>query len=444
MRKILVILFLTGWLKGQDPLSLKEAVQLALEQHPAGEAARSGIRAAESRIQAARAGYLPKLDYAESFQRTNNPVYVFSSLLTQAQFTEANFAIAALNRPGFLNNFQSQLSLEQVVYDGGQTRLAVRSAELHRNLAGENQRRTEQEIIAGVVRSYFGVLLAAQALQVAEEAVRAAEADLERARAIRAAGLATDADVLSIQVHLAAMREQQIRRQAELEVAHAALNEALGLPLEVRHKLSTPLTAAVFSELPLQEWEKSGVEQRPELRQASLTVDLAQTGRETARAALRPQLAFRTVFEADRQRFVTRGAANWLVALSLRWNLFNGFQDRLRIQQSEHALRQTQAERRRTESLIRLQVHKAYADWKAAGERIQVTQAAVAMAEESLRITRNRYEAGMTNVTDLLRNETALLEARNRYLAAVYDQRLAAVGLAQAAGILSANSEVLN
>ncbi len=443
MWKVAAIFLVTGWLEAQDSLSLKEAVQLALRRHPASEAARSGVRAAEARIQAARGGYLPKLNYAESWQRTNNPVYVFSALLTQAQFTERNFAIPTLNRPDFLNNFQSQLSLDQAVYDGGRTRLAVRSAELNRNLAGEEQRRTDQEIIAGVVRAYFGVLLADQALQVAREAVRSAEADLDRARAIRAAGMSTDADVLSIQVHLAAMREQQIRREAELDVAHAALNEALGLPLGTRHKLSTPLTAAAIPEAPLEQYEKSAVDQRPEARQAVLAVNLAQTGKDTARAALRPQLAFRTVFEADRQRFVTRGAANWLVALSLRWNLFDGFQDRLRIRESEHALRQAQAQQRRAESLVRLHVHKAYADWKAARERIQVAQAAVAMAEESLRITRNRYEAGLANVTDLLRNETALLEARTRYLAALYDQRMAAVGLAHAAGILTADSEVL-
>ena len=68
----------------------------------------------------------------------------------------------------------------------------------------------------------------------------------------------------------------------------------------------------------------------------------------------------------------------------------------------------------------------------------------MAEAEESLRITQNRYEAGMSNVTDLLRTETALLESRTRYLAAVHDQRVAATMLELAGGRLSADSEVLN
>ncbi len=68
----------------------------------------------------------------------------------------------------------------------------------------------------------------------------------------------------------------------------------------------------------------------------------------------------------------------------------------------------------------------------------------IAEAEESLRITKNRYETGMSNVTDLLRTETALWEARTRELTAIHDQRIAAASLELAAGTLNADSEVLN
>jgi outer membrane protein TolC len=88
-------------------------------------------------------------------------------------------------------------------------------------------------------------------------------------------------------------------------------------------------------------------------------------------------------------------------------------------------------------------VRRSSAGLLAAVERIGVAKAAVAEAEESLRIVQNRYQAGMTNVTELLRNETALLESRTRFLAAVHDQRVAATMLEYSAGHLSADSEVL-
>jgi outer membrane protein TolC len=148
--------------------------------------------------------------------------------------------------------------------------------------------------------------------------------------------------------------------------------------------------------------------------------------------------------EEDRQRFAGRAGGNWLASVSVRWNLFNGFGDKARIDEAKYMLRRSQAEGDRTGSAIRLEVRRAWADLRAANQRIEVARAAVEEAQESLRITQNRYAAGLNNVTDLLRNETAVLDAKTRYLAAVNDQRVAAAMLQKATGTLSADSEVLN
>src|SRR5205085_1241576 len=140
---------------------------------------------------------------------------VFSSLLTQHQFGEQNFQIGPLNQPNFLNNFQSLLTADQTLYDAGQTRHAVRSAELTKEIAAESHRLTRTEVIGGVVQAYFDTLLSAEKLNAANQALRSAEADLRRAQAVRSSGMSTDVDVLSIRVHLAAVQEQRIRRSAD-------------------------------------------------------------------------------------------------------------------------------------------------------------------------------------------------------------------------------------
>ena len=114
-------------LLAQEPLSLREAVRLALRENQSIAAANAGMRASAARIDEAHAGRLPKLNYSESFARSDNPVYVFSSLLTQHQFGAGNFNIGPLNRPDSLNNFQSLLTVDQPLYDAGQTRDAVKS-----------------------------------------------------------------------------------------------------------------------------------------------------------------------------------------------------------------------------------------------------------------------------------------------------------------------------
>ena len=439
---LVVLLAVPVW--AQDPLSLREAVRLSLRENHAIAGTTAALQASQSRITQARGGMLPKINYSESIARSDSPVFVFSSLLAQHQFGLGNFAISPLNRPDFLNNFQSQLTVDQVVYDAGQTRNSVKSAELARKMTGEEQRRVQMEVISGTARAYYGAILAAENLKAAVQAARSAQADLQRAEAVRAAGMSTDADVLSIRVHLAAVTEQRITRAADLDVAKAALNDALGLPLDTPHALTTPLAALDLPDLELDGLEQSASAARPETRETRLATNLAQTQADGARGAMLPQVSFRGAFEADRQRFIDRGGANWLAAVSLRWNLFNGSTDKARIAETAQLVKRAESEEQRTDSAVRLQVRRAYAAVRAAQQRIEVARAAVAESEESLRITQNRYAAGMNNVTDLLRTETAVLESRTRYLAAIHDQRIAATMLEFAAGRLNADSEVLN
>jgi len=116
-------------------------------------AAAAGVEALDARITEARAAMLPKANYSESFTRSDNPVFAFSSLLTQHQFGAENFDIGPLNRPDPRNNFQSQLTVDQTLYDAGQSRQAVKTAELARKVSAEDQRLAQMEVIAGVARA---------------------------------------------------------------------------------------------------------------------------------------------------------------------------------------------------------------------------------------------------------------------------------------------------
>jgi outer membrane protein len=440
----LIVLCVVAPLWAQTPLTLREAVALGLHDNKLMAASGAGVRAAAARMGEARAGALPKVNYAESLTRSNNPVFVFSSLLTEHQFTQQNFDLGLLNRPGFLDNFQSLVTVDQAVFDARQTRTAVRSAQIGRQMSAEEERRARLDVIAGIARAYWGELLGEQNLKAAQQAQRSAEADLEKGQSVHAAGMSTDADVLSIRVHLAAVSEQRIQRAADLEVARAALNDALGQPLDAPHRLTSELKPLDAPDLSIAQAETDASRLRPEARQTSLAAALAQTREDAARGSLLPRIDVHAAFEADRGQFASRAGANWLGAVSLRWNLFNGFSDKARIAEAAEEATRAEAERQRTTSALRLQVRRAYADLRAAVQRIKVAKASVDEAEESLRITRNRYEAGMSTVSDLLRNETAALESRTRWIAAVHDQRVAAAMLEYAAGRLTPDSEVLN
>src|SRR5205823_5873957 len=80
--------------RGQDALSLKEAVRQSMARSKAIEASAAASDAARARVSEAKTGFLPKVNYSETWARSDNPVFVFSSLLTERQFSESNFGLA--------------------------------------------------------------------------------------------------------------------------------------------------------------------------------------------------------------------------------------------------------------------------------------------------------------------------------------------------------------
>lgn len=435
MNRLMMLAVTTLGAAAQDGLTLKDAVRQALSSHPAQQAAQASADAAGARLKQAQSAYYPRLSFSEYFQTSNQPVFAFGALLNQRRFAQNHFALDALNHPGFTNNFRTQIAGEQTLWDFGSRAVGVRSASLGKDIAEEGRRLDVQRRIALVAQTYFAVTLAEEAQRVAEAAVRAAEADLLRAQAVRQAGRSTDADVLSVQVHLAAMREREIRSRYDVQVALAALNEAMGAPLDTARRLLSPLTPS--SGAPSESGE------RPELRQARLAGDLSESQRIAAAKASLPKVVAQVVFEADRGRFVTRGGANWLFAAGLEWNLFDASR-RARIEEAEANLRAARAREREVAAQVSLEQRQAQARLAAAREQLAVASASVAEAEESARILRNRYEAGLARIDELLRNELALLEARMRNLTAAYNQRMAAVEVELAAGSLTEDSHVLD
>ncbi len=360
----------------QDALSLRDAVHLGLRENQSITASEAAIKAADAQVSVAKSGLLPKLNYTESVTRGNNPVYVFGSLLTQHQFTERNFSVDTLNRPGFLDNFQSLIVLEQPIYDAGKTHLATKSAETNRTLSTEEKRRTQMNLMAKLVRTYWKAVLAKALLEASEQSVHSVEADLVRAENLRESGMATDADVLSIRVHAAEIREQRIERAAQLDVAQAALNDALGLPLDAPHQLTSSLAAAPVTDSKIGDLERSASADRPETRETKLAMTLAEIQGQTARSAYKPTVSFIGAFEADRQDFADKGGANWQFGVALRWNLFNGFADREQVRAAGYQVARARAEERQMDSTIRLDV-RALAELRAANERVESARSVV-------------------------------------------------------------------
>jgi outer membrane protein len=416
----------------QTSLSLSQAIARARERNPDAGSSAAAEREAAQRVTAARAGYWPKVDVAESWQRGNQPVFVFSSLLAQRQFTAADFAIGALNHPDAVDNFRSAVTVEQALFDGA-TRSSVAAAAIGHEIASATREMVGHDLAASVTDAFGRVLVAASARRSADAAVETAQADRELAGNRRDAGQATDADVLLVDLFVSRAREQQIRAAADERIARGQLNQLMGESLDEEFLLDASRVPVAIDVTDRAGLENEAIRNRPDVKLAALHEQLAAAGQAAARAAFLPQVSAQGGWEFNGGAWNDR-QSSWVMGAVARINVFHGFADGARLAEAREAAARRALEHEKATGAARLEVRIAVTRLEAAQASEAVGRAAVEQARESRRIIRDRYEAGLTDVVSLLRGTEAVAQAETQQTTAEVDVLAGIAGLQRTLG----------
>jgi outer membrane protein TolC len=257
------------------------------------------------------------------------------------------------------------------------------------------------------------------------------------------AGTVVESDLLSAKVFLAEMKDRQIRAQNDLAAAEMQLARLMGLPVEQRLDLAGTLGEPVTSSKTLQEWTQTALVERPALRAAQLQETAVDDERKAAKAEFGPTIALFGTTERDAMTVGGPSGTNWTAGARLDLNLFAGGATKARLAEAAANASKAKHDVEWFRSGVTLEVRKAFLDAEASAQRAATARDAADQAKESLRIVQNRYEAGLTTITELLRAQTAQLDARTLYLNALQDWQVAQAQLARAAGVLTPESDVI-
>lgn len=440
---VLWILFSLS-LPAQERLTLSEAVARTLENNPDLAVDEPGQQAARLEFKAAKAGYLPRLDFEQSYQGGNNPVFVFGTLLNQRRFTADNFELSSLNSPSPVGNLQTRATVQQTIWDFGRTANQRNQANLGIEIADLSHEDHTRQVLLGVFNSYYAASLAREALETARLALRSAEAIEGQAKARVDSGLAVEADLLRSRVYLSTAKQQEIQAQGRLENAQAQLNRLMGDPLDSAVGETAPLVPASIvlpDETTLLAEQK---QRRPDYQNLLTELRAAEDAVGSRKKEFLPVISGYGTWEMDNPSLSRYGGNNWTAGITLNWNLFSGGGDAARRDAAVQRLEQKRRQIAAMESAMALEVRSALIQYKAAEQQVVVAQAAEAQSEEGLRILKNRYDAGLATMTDLLSAETSRSSARTVLAEAIYSHRLSYAQLEYAAGVLSPTSAAMN
>jgi outer membrane protein len=417
------------------PLALQEAIKIGVAKNPKITAVQSLVDASGARVSQARSGFFPRVDISESFNRTTNPMWAFGTKLNQEIITLEDFDPAKLNDPEAIDNFATTVSVTLPLYDRGQIRSGLTQAKLDHKANSQLEDRIRQQVIVDVVVSYTGVLLAQEQLQVVNQTLKTARAHHDMVRSRFQSGLVVKSDMLRAEVRIAELEQERLQAQSQVRVARAALNAAMGVEIDRSFHLVTALERVMEAPGSLETWISRSQENRPDLQQMKFQEMIAEEQVNKARAAHLPGLYLSGNYEINSEDF-SETANNYTVGAVMRLNLFSGLGLQSKVHEAMAMLRQTQAMVRQLELGIRVETRQAFFMAESAHQRIKVAQAAVAQAEEGLRIVRNRYETGLFTIVNLLDAEVALQQARTNYFRSLHDFEVAMAQLNLAAGII--------
>ncbi|MFC1757469.1 TolC family protein [Planctomycetota bacterium] len=410
-----------------------DLIALANQSSPDVASARARIRIADAALAGAQAEYRPRFIVSENYGVTDNPVQAFSYQLNQAQLSFAQ----DFNDPATIDDFHTQLRLQQGIYTGGLRAEDEAAAAFGRTATCQDLRALRNQLAFRVARAYYRLLQARDLTIVRTEAVEQVESHLEVVQTRVRAETAVESDELSVLVRLAEAKEALIRAKNDSELAWALINNVVGMQVE-RSPLPTVIPSTPWAEDvdELQIAIAEAVGARPEVFSLGSRQSAAAAKIRAARAGKRSKVDFIGDYDVHTSDF-SNGNDSFFFGVLASLALFDGGRTDSAVAQAAGRLRELRAQCRRLTLDIELDVRRAWLELNSAEERLEVTDKAVRQAEESLRMVEVQYRGGAATITRLIDAQVALSNARVRRTNAQADIEIARTDLARAMGRLT-------
>lgn len=434
-----------------QPITLDEALSVALTENPAVKAAAYAERAAEQERRAAIGLRMPQInasgaytylakDIGFDFNDLKGPVGDFAGKLLPYIPDQYKPVLAGLL--GDLNNADLFLKLQDrslgfvggevsvPIWLGGKINAANRAARINERTAREQGLQTRNALVSELAERYFGLSLAEQVVRVREQVAAGVRRHLEDAIALEKNGMIAQSERLYVEFKMAEAERQLADARLQRETIASALSNTLS-----RQNDWQPVTALFILERleELAYYQDLAEERNPLLNEVSLKRQLAQEGVRVQRAAFLPQVA--AIGAASFYNYQVAGfVPRWAVGVGVNIKIFDGLNREYKYSAAKQTVRRVGELQTKAEKDIAVLVEKLYNQLLNYRNQITSIDASVAFAEEYLRMKNAAFLEGMSSSTDLIDAELNLAGVRTERLQAAYNYDRLLAQLLEAAG----------
>jgi len=421
---------------GGDTLSLTlgKALELALANDETLRQAGLAIEGAEARVVEAKSAALPQLSLAGSYGRN----ILKPSFFLPPAFRDA-FDAPARVEMGEDNTFTGAATVTQVLWAAGRVSAGLSAAKEYLRAYHYQEMATSDYVRFGVKQAYYGALLGAEALRIAERALETTEEAARVARAGFEQGTVSRFDVMRAEVELRNRRAPLVQARNDFDQALMTLRRRCGIDPErsvslVDSLCGVPGTASLDTMLAAMRRGSA------EVRALEHLVGARRQFLRIAKAGRYPMLNLSANYAVQSEwsnealpsdELIGHSAA---VGVALQIPVFDGFSAKGKIGQARADMRSAELDLARTVRDKELAVRQAYLALENARSALEGREETVRLAEEAYRLALVRLENGLATPLERLDAELALTSARAQLAETRFAAKLALASLELAVG----------
>jgi outer membrane protein len=437
---LLMVLLLATVLHAQVPakeLTLKDAINYALENKADARKAKLSVENSEYQIEEVRARALPTI--TANGNLTFNPILQLNAL--PGQFfggPEGSVILAPLGQKW---SSTAGVNLTQNIFDQS-VFTGLKAAKTTREFYQVNAQLTEEQVIERVANNYYQVYVQRQKLRVIDSTYKNTTEVRDIIKGQFDSGLARKIDLDRMNVNLSNIKTQRQQILNAVQLQENTLKFYMGMPIET--KISIPETEFQVTPLNLEETpDATNLTQYQLLKKQE---QLYYYNKKAMQAEYYPTLAltagYNYIGQGPQLPWFAKSSDNvyWsdfsILGANLTVPIFNGFATRSRVRQADIEIRRTKEDLMDTKLSLDLAYQNAKTQISNSLITITNQKENVQLAEDVLDNTQNNYQQGLATLTDLLDAENSYIEAQNNYTTALLDFKLAEVQLIKAKGEL--------
>ena len=429
----------------QQLITIEQAIELALKNNRDIQEARLQVERSQAELRQERAALFPTLDVTSGLTYGNS--LFLDSTLEQSIDARAEDNAAtnpnltqdqarAIAEDSFTNastssfNFTSGLSLNYDIYDGGRRGASIRAAEKQLRSTELNLEAIVEQTRFETASDYYDLQDSDAQVEIQEAAVEDSLQTLRDAQLLERAGLGTRFDVLRAEVELAQARQRLTTAIANQNISRRQLAETLSVSHSTELATADAVEQAGTWNLELAETIVQAFRNRAELEQLLLQREINQEQRTIALSSIRPRLTANANYSVDDDLEDDFDISDqYSVGVNLQWRLFDGGAARAAAEQEEIDAEISETNFADQRNQIRFAVEQAYFQLESNQSNIQTATREVELAQESLRLARLRFQAGVGTQTDVIDAQTQLTTARGNLLSSIIDYNQSYVAL---------------